>query len=86
MDSAEPADLEIFTTALERNGAGINEYYPQELSNILNKVRRVLLVKANLSAMSKLNLLLAIDISRNGYKLPSPDVLKFYEESAADLN
>lgn len=68
------------------NGAAIKSelLQPQQLNDILNKVRQTLICNVQLTHMSKLILLLAIDLANNRFGLLPPDVLKFYQEELGD--
>ncbi|KAI4467102.1 eif4g domain protein [Holotrichia oblita] len=86
LESAQPADIQLFTQQLSINGAAIKTECrpPQHLNDILNKVRQTLICNLQLTQMSKLILLLAIDLANNRYGLLPADVLKFYQEELGD--
>ncbi|KAK9679788.1 hypothetical protein QE152_g39716 [Popillia japonica] len=86
LESAQPADIQLFTQQLSINGAAIKieNRPPQQLNDILNKVRQTLICNLQLTQMSKLILLLAIDLANNRFGLLPADVLKFYQEELGD--
>ncbi|GJQ71462.1 hypothetical protein Trydic_g8750 [Trypoxylus dichotomus] len=86
LESAQPEDIQLFTQLLSINGAAIKSENrpPQQLNDILNKVRQTLVCNLKLTQMSKIILLLAIDLSNNRFGLLPSDVLKFYQEELGD--
>ncbi|XP_025836598.1 uncharacterized protein LOC108744470 isoform X1 [Agrilus planipennis] len=84
VESAQPEDLELFTVQLFLNGSSIKAEFPQKLSEIMVKIRVLLTTDTQLTKISKLWLLLALDVESHRFSLLTSDLQKFYQDQLGD--
>jgi len=84
LETAQPADLELFTSQLYLNGPAIKTDCPQKIQDILMQVRHLLLNNTNLTQVCRTWMLLALDVFYNRFGLLPNEIHKFYQEQLGD--
>ncbi|KAG5861709.1 hypothetical protein JTB14_036471 [Gonioctena quinquepunctata] len=79
LESAQPQDIQLFTSQLYLNGSSIKAESPEKLTDLLNSVRLLLVSNEKLSTESKLWLLLSLDGANNRFGLLPTELYKFYQ-------
>ncbi|XP_015116633.1 uncharacterized protein LOC107040877 isoform X2 [Diachasma alloeum] len=79
LESSEEDEIEVVMNQIWLNGERLNAAQPKELSELLSKIKGVL-ISRNLSTRSRAMLLYTIEISHNNYSTSlNSDLEKFYE-------